>query len=262
MNVIADLYLHCKKNLWDKGVDFKPIFGMEAYFIPSLKEWRKYKTLQEEKKTLSEEEVEERKRDIIASSVYDQISGMAATAAEDDSDEDVGAVVENEEESKKARDWSPIKRKHHLVLLAQNETGLKNLFKLNALAQSEGFYMKPRIDFDMLEKYNDGLVCTSACVTGDTVVWTSHGDMTIKRLIKKVQNKEEVFIAGFSEKENRIKFTKVNWGDCTRKNAKIFKLKLSNGKTVRLTEDHPVYTERGWVKVMDLRCDDKIMCIT
>lgn len=162
MNVVADFYLHVKSKYWDKGRDFKPIFGNEFYFHPSLDEWRQHKELHEDRKNLSEEEIKERQAEIIANSLL----GTVADLDPDEEDGGSGVVVENEEESKKSKDWSPIKRKHHLVLLAQNEKGLKNLFRLNAYAQAEGFYMKPRIDFAALERWNEGLVCTSACLAG------------------------------------------------------------------------------------------------
>jgi len=54
----------------------------------------------------------------------------------------------------------------HLVLLAKNETGYKNLVKLNSLAWVEGFYYKPRVDMECLKKYSDGLICLSACLAG------------------------------------------------------------------------------------------------
>lgn len=53
---------------------------------------------------------------------------------------------------------------YHLVLLAMNGEGLKNLFKLTTLSHTEGFYGKPRIDWELLEKFNEGIICTSACL--------------------------------------------------------------------------------------------------
>ena len=55
---------------------------------------------------------------------------------------------------------------NHLVLLAKNETGYKNLIKLATIGQKEGFYYKPRVDLDTLRNYTEGLVCTSACPAG------------------------------------------------------------------------------------------------
>ena len=55
----------------------------------------------------------------------------------------------------------------HLVLLAQNATGYKNLVKLSSLAYTEGFYAKPRMDRELLAKYNEGIVVSSACMAGE-----------------------------------------------------------------------------------------------
>jgi DNA polymerase-3 subunit alpha len=55
----------------------------------------------------------------------------------------------------------------HLVLLAQNETGYRNLLKLTTLASMEGFYYKPRIDKELLNRYSEGLICLSACLGGE-----------------------------------------------------------------------------------------------
>lgn len=56
---------------------------------------------------------------------------------------------------------------HHLVLLAKNLTGYYNLVRLISLAHTEGFYYRPRIDKELLEKYHEGLICSSACVAGE-----------------------------------------------------------------------------------------------
>ena len=54
----------------------------------------------------------------------------------------------------------------HIVLLAKNQQGLENLNKLNEIAWTEGFYKKPRIDFEVLKKYKDGIIVLSACMSG------------------------------------------------------------------------------------------------
>ena len=55
----------------------------------------------------------------------------------------------------------------HLILLAKNYTGYRNLVKLVSLSWTEGFYYKPRIDKELLKEYNDGLIATSACIAGE-----------------------------------------------------------------------------------------------
>lgn len=55
----------------------------------------------------------------------------------------------------------------HLILLAQNESGYKNLMRLVSLGFTDGYYYKPRIDYDVLEKHAEGLIALSACLAGD-----------------------------------------------------------------------------------------------
>lgn len=56
---------------------------------------------------------------------------------------------------------------NHLILLCENEKGYKNLIKLVSLSYTEGYYYKPRVDHDILEKYHEGLICLSACLAGE-----------------------------------------------------------------------------------------------
>ena len=55
---------------------------------------------------------------------------------------------------------------NHIILLAKNQLGLENLNKLNEIAWTEGFYKKPRIDYEVLEKYKEGIIVTSGCLSG------------------------------------------------------------------------------------------------
>jgi len=55
---------------------------------------------------------------------------------------------------------------NHVILLAKNKVGLENLNKLNEIAWTEGFYKKPRIDYEVLEKYSEGIIITSGCLSG------------------------------------------------------------------------------------------------
>src|SRR5947209_2744247 len=56
---------------------------------------------------------------------------------------------------------------HHLLLLAKNNTGYYNLLKLTTIANSEGWHLRPRIDKSVLEKYAEGLIVTSSCLSGE-----------------------------------------------------------------------------------------------
>ncbi len=59
-----------------------------------------------------------------------------------------------------------IKRRYHSTVLAKDDIGLKNLYKLSTVGWVDGFYSRPRIDFDLLEKYGDGLIVLSGCMAG------------------------------------------------------------------------------------------------
>ena len=56
---------------------------------------------------------------------------------------------------------------YHLVLLAKNETGYRNLMKLSSLSYVEGFYSRPRVDRELLARYREGIVVSSACMAGE-----------------------------------------------------------------------------------------------
>ncbi len=58
-------------------------------------------------------------------------------------------------------------QQYHLILLAMNEVGYHNLMKLNSIAYTDGFYFRPRIDDALLEQYNEGIICLSACLGGE-----------------------------------------------------------------------------------------------
>jgi len=136
MNGFAYQILHAKK-MKEQGKDFKPIFGVEAYFIPSVEKWR--------------EEYEEAKLD-----------KKRAKSLKDDK---TGTNVEDEGASKSK--GNKVSRVRHLVLLAMNQKGLNNIFKLVSESYSgKYFFRKPRIDYDLLNKYSDGVIALSACLGG------------------------------------------------------------------------------------------------
>ncbi len=66
-------------------------------------------------------------------------------------------------DKKDGRDSDP----GHMVLLAKNNVGYKNLMKIVSIGFTEGFYYKPRVDMEVLEKYSEGLIALSACLSGD-----------------------------------------------------------------------------------------------
>ncbi len=137
MNGLAGQVLHAQK-MQAEGKDFKPIFGVEAYFIPSIEEWREE---------------------------YDRAMADKKRARSAKKDAASGATVEDENDSKKVQGL--LRRRRHLILLAQNQTGLNNLFKLVSESyKSENFYRYPRMDYKMLAEYGEGVIAASACLGG------------------------------------------------------------------------------------------------
>jgi len=137
MNGLAWQVLHAKK-MHNQCKEFKPIFGCEAYFIPSVKKWKKE---------------------------YDDIKAAAKKKSDYEADKS-GTTVENEGASKK-KIKSVLNRRRHLILLAMNQTGLQNIFKMISESYSgDNFYRYPRVDYNMLQKHNEGVLAASACLGG------------------------------------------------------------------------------------------------
>ena len=65
---------------------------------------------------------------------------------------------------------------NHITLLAKNNQGYKNLMQLSTLSYTEGFYYKPRIDLEILEKYKDGIICLTGCMSGEIAKHIINGD--------------------------------------------------------------------------------------
>jgi len=73
---------------------------------------------------------------------------------------------------------------YHILLLAKNKVGLRNLFKLSTIAETEGKYRKPRIDMELLRKHHEGLICTSGCPSSEIpmALWQSN-DQKAEQLV-------------------------------------------------------------------------------
>lgn len=71
---------------------------------------------------------------------------------------------------------------YHLILLAQNEVGYRNLMQLVSIGQLEGMHYKPRVDIESLTKYNEGIICLSACLGGEINQHLLHSNVTEARL--------------------------------------------------------------------------------
>ncbi len=80
---------------------------------------------------------------------------------------------------------------YHLTLLARNETGYYNLLKLVSLAHLEGFYYKPRVDKQILERYHEGLIALSGCLKGEVASHASRGEA--KRAIQSAEEYRKIY---------------------------------------------------------------------
>ena len=137
MNGLAWQVLHAKK-MKNAGKEFKPIFGCEAYFIPSVAKWKEE---------------------------YEEIKNAAKKKSDYEADNS-GTTVEDEGASKK-KIKSVLNRRRHLILLAMNQTGLQNIFKMISRSYSgDNFYRYPRVDYALLKKHNEGVIAASACLGG------------------------------------------------------------------------------------------------
>lgn len=174
MNGFSHQHLHAEK-LKKKGVSFKAIPGIEAYFVPSLDDWRKlYEETKQQKITEKEiaktEAVARARRSVVEladqfTEAKMEIAELAESKKDNDEEDEGGTLVENEEETKKKRVRNPLLSRSHLVLLPKNSTGLKSLFRLVSESYIDGFYKYPRMDFAMLKEHAKGnLIASSACV--------------------------------------------------------------------------------------------------
>jgi len=140
-NGLAHAHAHAKK-VKSKGKQFRQLYGVEFYFVPDLKEW---------------------KRTYEASKV--KLEDLSGESAPDQDEEAAGLVVEDADETRTEQEDNP-NRRYHLVVVAKNRVGLSNLFTLVKKSFKDGFYKFPRIDFNMLREHGEGLVVSTACVGG------------------------------------------------------------------------------------------------
>lgn len=84
------------------------------------------------------------------------------------------------------------KARFHLILLAKNETGYKNLMYLSSMAYLEGFYYNPRINKKLLKEHSDGLIASSACLQGEVSFHLNLSERNLKRGAKGYDRAKEV----------------------------------------------------------------------
>lgn len=175
MNGLSYQVLHAKK-MAKEGKKFKPIYGVEAYFHPSILQWQK------DKEAIDAEKAAAKK----------------GRSKKDTGSEVSAATVEDEAASKRAIK-NIINKRRHLILLAQNQTGLQNLFRMVSQSyQTPNFYRFPRIDYDMLRQHNEGIIASSACLGGVYAGdfwenWENGEDAVLDAMRKTSQNMLDIF---------------------------------------------------------------------
>ena len=229
MNGLAYQVIHARK-MKAEGKEFKPIFGCEAYFLPSLDEWRtEYSRAMEDKK---------------------RARALKKNKAS-------GATVEDEGDSKKLQDI--LRRRRHLVLLAQNQTGLSNLFKLVSESyQPDNFYRYPRMDYALLKKYSEGIIAASACLGGVYAgcYWENRDDGD-EAVLEAMRETTRQMVDIFGDRW----YAEIQWNNVPEqhalnqyiiKTAKEFDLKLittadSHYPSPTAWRDRELYTRLGWL---------------
>ena len=107
---------------------------------------------------------------------------------------------------------------YHLIILVQNEIGYKNLCKLIASSFKEGFYFKPRIDYQMLEKHAEGLIVTTACLGGHIP------KLLMADQMDEVHQKVDWFLRVFGKERFYLEVQPADQEEQTILNNKIFNL--------------------------------------
>lgn len=96
------------------------------------------------------------------------------------------------------KNYKPERDYYHLVLLAENEKGYKNLIYLVSMGFLKGYYYKPRIDYDILKTHSEGLICLSACLAGEIPRYLAEGQYNqAKQAAQRLKNifaKDSFFI--------------------------------------------------------------------
>ena len=161
MSKVPDLVTKCKKNgMYSLALtDHGNMFGIKDFADTVNKENGKVKdAIKEQQAIISKPESTDEEKiaaqeqiERLNKQFFKPIYGIETYCA---------PVSIDKRDGRQDRGW-------HLILLAKNKTGYHSLCKLSSIAYTEGFYYNPRIDHSLLEKYHEGLICTSACLGGE-----------------------------------------------------------------------------------------------
>jgi DNA polymerase-3 subunit alpha len=149
-------------------------------------------------------------------------------------------MADKEEEDRQSR---------HLLLLAMNDIGYRNLLKIASVSQLEGFYYRPRIDRDYLAAHSEGLICTSGCMASEIPRLLANGKMAA------AEKAAEWYLSLFSRDRFFLEVQEHDLPELTRINQRIFD--LSRRLNIRLIAANDVH----YVRQEDADVHDTLLCI-
>ncbi len=147
------------------------------------------------------------------------------------------------------RDPELDKGRHHLLLLAENMTGYRNLLRLCTDAQFDGYYYRPRIDADYLAAHSEGLICTSGCLAAElpTLIREGREDLALQRL--------HWYREVFGPDRWYIEFQEHDIPELTQVNKRLFE--FANKYQVPIIVTNDVH----FVRQEDARPHDMLLCV-
>lgn len=161
----------------------------------------------------------------------------------------LGCEVYVAPESRSRRDPRLDKDQYHLVLLAKNENGYKNLIKLVSIAFSEGFYYKPRVDKELLAQYSQDLIALTACLGGEV---PTH---ILRDNLEQAQRSLGEYIDIFGKEDLYLELQENGMAEQVKVNEELIRMAKSGGLKLVATNDIHYLEEK------DADAHDVLLCI-
>ena len=151
--------------------------------------------------------------------------------------------------SMKGRDADKDKGRHHLLLLAENMTGYRNLLQICSDAQFDGYYYKPRIDADYLAAHSEGLICTSGCLAAELPALIKTGQ--VEKAVERLHWYRDVF----GPERWYVEFQEHDIPELTQVNRQLFEFATKYDVPMIVTNDV------HYVKAQDADPHDVLLCV-
>ncbi len=140
-------------------------------------------------------------------------------------------------------------RYYHLILLAENEIGYKNLTKIVSQGFTEGFYYKPRVDKEVLREHHEGIICLSACLQGEVAFYLK------RRLYDEAKKAALEYLDIFGEGNYFLEMQDHGLSDDTIVNADLLRMSEETGIELVCTNDS------HYVRAEDWEAHDILLCM-